>query len=133
MMMSGDDNTLEQLLESALGGESAGVRNRLDDLQQQGRLPERLDEDAVEKVTNTAALMLTIGQSEQVCVILEALIDRCGEDPVLLNNLAFAHLIGGRLDRAVELWERASQIAPDCPVIAGNLQRARNRIADGSR
>ncbi len=121
------ENQLEQLLETLLEGDPGRSAEALESLRN-GMAVDDVSRAMVEKAVNTAALLLAMGQSEQACVILEALLQVGGEDASLLNNLAFAHLVGGRVGRAVELWERAASAAPQCATIAGNLARAKSRM-----
>lgn len=127
-----EDNKLEQLLEALLEGDAGRTESALEALQS-GREDHVLTGPVVERAVNTAALLLTMGQSEQACIMLEALVDRCGADTMLLNNLAFAHLVGGRPERAVELLEQAVALEPDNKLIAGNLARARSKLPDSDQ
>ncbi|MDD4891442.1 MAG: hypothetical protein PHU85_16095 [Phycisphaerae bacterium] len=115
---------MEQLLEMLLEGDPRQSRRALEALR---RPTGKIESAIVEQAVNTAALLLAMGQSEQACVMLESLVGRCGLEPDLLNNLAYAHLVGGRSDRALALWEQAADLAPEDGLIQANLSRARRR------
>ncbi|MCG3181692.1 MAG: hypothetical protein BIFFINMI_04091 [Phycisphaerae bacterium] len=128
-MTSTEFHKLDQLLEALVGGSPSDLQDALRGLRDERR-PDRLSPEIVEKVVNTAALLLTVGQSEQVCIILAALNERCGPNADLLNNLAYAHMLGGRQQEAIRIWEEALTLAPGDDLIASNLARARESIAD---
>jgi Flp pilus assembly protein TadD len=81
---------------------------------------------------SAAALLLAIHQPNPACALLELLLARGPDDPTLLNNLAYAHLASGRGERAVDLWEQASVLAPEDTLIRANLRRARRWRTPGN-
>ena len=123
-MSSQDDDRLEQLLEALLQGDSQRSRQAMEDLHATGG---RIDPTVLDKAVSTSALLLAIGQPEQACAMLETLARRTPDQPMLLNNLAYAHLVGGRLSAALALWERAAILAPNDGLIRSNLIHARQR------
>ena len=123
-MSSQDDDRLEQLLEALLQGDSQGSRRAMEDLHAAGG---GIDPTVLEKAISTSALLLAVGQPDQACAMLEALARRAPDQPALLNNLAYAHLVGGRLAAALALWERAAVLAPNDGLIRANLVHARQR------
>lgn len=127
MQMASDSaRKLDRLVDALLAGDEPRSRAAFDELDGDSVRP--LPPAWVEKIVNTAALLSAMGQSEQGCLVLEALIEHCGADASLLNNLAFAHLVGGRTARAVELWEQAARQAPDDELIRSNLAHARQKL-----
>ena len=117
-----DDERIEQWLTGVLDANPCRSQKALDALRQPtGPIAATVARAAA----SAAALLLAIHQPNHACALLELLLARCPDDPTLLNNLAYAHLASGRGQRAVDLWERASVLAPGDSLIRANLRRAR--------
>jgi Flp pilus assembly protein TadD len=109
---------LDGLLDALLGEDPMRSSQAMEQLQ---GLTGRPDSAAVGRAASAAALMLAAGQGEQACRMLESLHDQCDDEPMLLNNLAFACMASGRVERARALWRRAAALAPHDNTIRSNL------------
>jgi len=116
--MAPANEQLDGLLDALLGGDPVRSSQAMEQLQ---RLTGRPDPAGVARAVNAAALLLAAGQGEQACRVLESLHDQCDDEPTLLNNLAFACMASGRIERARALWRRAALLAPHDGTIQSNL------------
>jgi Flp pilus assembly protein TadD len=124
-MDANDDERIEQWLTGVLDANPRQSQRALNALRQPAR---PIAPAVVKAAASAAALLLALNQPTKACALLEPLLARCPDDPTLLNNLAFAHLASGRLERAMDLWERAVTLAPGDLLIRSNLRRARQRF-----
>ena len=121
-MVASDDERIEQWLTGVLDADPGRSQRALNALRHPARPIAPAD---VKSAASAAALLLALHQPDQACALLEPLLARCPNDPTVLNNLAYAHLANGQVERAVNLWERAAVLAPGDLLIRSNLRRAR--------